>query len=259
MPLLGRDHLSRGQGEVKMFNRLFYTFSIVTVLALSAALLFTELGPKMAAKVFGPDAVELSEPLGTARPLQSGLLLGGILLYEAKVLYWYWVYNHSNTITVATVLLVGYAYYYFMILSIILPVYLVDRMPSDIEIALALLVGPLSLFHELMADREMALFKSSQRKKGELLDYGYHSACRHPNYFFNSFPIGCIGLMSGSRHVANMWVCIQVFWAYQQSGPGLEEYMAKNYGEKWKKYCNTVPFFVPSFQSLKDILLFKYI
>jgi hypothetical protein len=69
------------------------------------------------------------------------------------------------------------------------------------------------------------------------LDYGYHSSCHHPNYFFNSFLIGCIGLLSGSPFVGLFWVVVRVFWECTQIGPALESYMANNYGEKWERYC----------------------
>lgn len=188
MPLLGQDHLSRGQGPIQKFNQIFYTSADITVIVLNTLLLYTSLGPTVASYFCSGDDGDndddndggcLTEPLGTARPLQAALLLNGILIYFVKVLYWNWIFSHSNTISVSTVLLVGFGYYYFLTFSIMVPTYVVNRMPSPVEIALAVIVEPLTLFHELLADRELTEFKAT-KKKGELLDYGYHSACRHP-------------------------------------------------------------------------------
>lgn len=65
--------------------------------------------------------------------------------------------------------------------------------------------------------------------------------------------------MSGSWSVGSMWVGIQVLWAYNQSGPGLEAYMAKSYGQKWERYCKVVPFVFPKLKNLLKILQFQYV
>jgi len=259
MPLLGKDHLSRGRGEVALLNKVLYTTADCIVMALSYSLIFTSLGPRIATTVFGSIVDDmLTEPIGSVRPFQGYLLMGGIVLYFAKVLYWNWCMSHSNTISIGAILLVGVGYYYFLAFSILLTVYVVNRMPEPWEIVVSVLVEPLSLLHELLVDWELTEFKRTKRR-GELLDYGYHSACRHPNYFFNFFPLGAIGLMSGSKEIALMWVGIQIFWAYTQSGPGLEAYMATNYGDKWTIYCQRVPFVWPRPHRLWKILSFQYV
>ena len=117
-----------------------------------------------------------------------------------------------------------------------------NRKPATWEIVAGYAVFLVALLHKTLADRELAEFKR-RNDKGVLLDYGYHAACRHPNYFFNTFPFPCVGLMSGSYAVAGMWLIVQVFWAHAQSGMSLEGYTEENYGEAWEKYCKSVPFF----------------
>jgi protein-S-isoprenylcysteine O-methyltransferase Ste14 len=255
MPLLGKDHLSRGRGPTKALNRFLWSLGELSVISISYLLLYTRLGPTTAS-FFDSDC--LSEPLSTIRPQQANVLMFSIVIYFLKTLVWQWVYSHSNTISLAAVLFVGGFYHSFLVSSIIVPSYVVNRMPSQAELVLVAIVEPLALLHETLADREMSEFKMT-KKKGELLDYGYHSACRHPNYFFNSFPIGCIGLLSGSPFVGLFWVAVQVFWACTQSGPALESYMANNYGEKWERYCQQVPFLVPKPNRLYKILTMQYI
>ncbi|KAL3911869.1 MAG: hypothetical protein SGILL_007115 [Bacillariaceae sp.] len=224
MPLLGKDHLSRGRGPTKALNRFLWSLGELTVVTVSYFLIYTDLGPKVAS-LLASDC--LSEPLGTVRPQQANVLMLSIVIYFMKTLVWQWVYSHSNTISIAAVLFVGGFYHIFLVSSIIVPSYIVNRMPSTAELVFVAIVEPLALLHETLADREMSDFKAS-KKKGELLDYGYHSACRHPNYFFNS-------------------------------GPALENYMAANYGEKWKRYCNQVPFLIPKPHRIFKILTMQYI
>mmetsp|Transcript_44260 Transcript_44260/g.107035 ORF Transcript_44260/g.107035 Transcript_44260/m.107035 type:complete len:324 (+) Transcript_44260:585-1556(+) len=272
MPLLGKDHLARGRGEIRVFNQICWSISEISVVTLSALLIFTKSGPTIAS-YFCPSSSSssgeggnedstqqqcLSIPLAEERPLHAYVFMFSIIAYFCKTLYWNWFYSHSNTISIAAVLFVGVCYHYFLVSSIIVPAYIVNRIPSTWEIVFALSLELLSLIHETFADREMSQFKST-KKKGELLDYGYHSACRHPNYFFNSFPIGCIGMLSGSKLVGIMWCAIQVFWACTQSGPALEAYMADNYGKKWEKYCKVVPFLIPKPKHIYKILMFQYI
>jgi hypothetical protein len=152
------------------------------IISLCAALIFTTLGPNVASYLsFFCDGEQgcLTEPLGTARPLQAFLLMNGICLYFVKVLYWNWFYSHSNTISVATVLLVCGGYYCFLAFSIIIPAYVVNRMPSNWEIGLAVILEPMTLLLEILTDWELFTFKAT-KKKGELLDYGFRSTCRHP-------------------------------------------------------------------------------
>ena len=111
-----------------------------------------------------------------------------------------------------------------MALSICLGAYHANQMPATWEIVAGSAVFLVALLHETLADRKLAEFKR-RNDKGVLLDYGYHAACRHPNYFFNTFPFPCVGLMSGSYAVAGMWLIVQVFWAHAQSGMSLEGYM----------------------------------
>ena len=255
MPLLGSDHLSRGRGPTKALNRLLWSLGEITVVTVSYLLIYTDLGPKVASYL---DSNSLAEPLGTVRPQQANVLMLSIVIYFLKTLVWQWVYSHSNTISVAAVLFVGGFYHIFLVSSIIVPSYIVNRMPSTAELVLVAIVEPLALLHETLADREMSDFKAT-KKKGELLDYGYHSACRHPNYFFNCFPIGCIGLLSGSPYVGLFWVAVQAFWACTQSGPALEQYMEKNYGMKWKRYCKQVPFLVPKPHRFFKIISMQYV
>ena len=90
MPLLGKDHLARGRGDIQLFNQVAYTCADLTVQYTSYRLLFSDFGPWCASvfvKYLGitaPSAL-LDTPLGEARPLQAYLLLGGIALYFAKV------------------------------------------------------------------------------------------------------------------------------------------------------------------------------
>jgi len=69
--------------------------------------------------------------------------------------------------------------------------------------------------------------------------------CRHPNYLWNVFPFASIGLISGCLPMFGFWVFIQVFWAYTQSAPNHEIYMAKRYGVEWDEYKKRVPMLIP--------------
>lgn len=263
MPLLGKDHLARGSGDVQLFNKVAYTGANFSVQYTTYRLLFTDFGPwcaSVVAQKLGLDtsAALLDMPIGEARPLQAYLLLGGIALYSAKVLFWEWKFSHSNTLSIGAIVLVGFWYYYALIFSIMLSTYLVNRMPTTVEIAISVIVEPISLMHELLVDYELTEFKRT-KAQGELLDYGYHSACRHPNYFFNFFPLAAVGLMSGSPAVGLAWFCIQVFWAYNQSGPTLEKYMKDNYGRSWREYCKRVPFVLPKPYRFAQMLAFRYV
>jgi len=90
MPLLGKDHLARGSGDVQLFNKVAYTGANFSVQYTTYRLLFTDFGPwcaSVVAQKLGLDtsAALLDTPIGEARPLQAYLLLCGIALYSAKV------------------------------------------------------------------------------------------------------------------------------------------------------------------------------
>jgi len=257
MPLLGRDHLTRGQGPIMLFNKAFFTLADVPAIVVSALLLFTDRGPNLASAVFGDIDTLLTEPLAADRPFQAWLIFGGITLYFLKVFFWSWTYSHSNTVGVGSAIFVALGYHLFVVLSICLAAYQANRMPTTWEIANGAAVFCIALLHETLADRELADFK--KRKTGGLLQYGYHSICRHPNYFFNTFSFPCIALMSGSYPVFALWVFVQVFWAHAQSGVALETYMASKYGAEWESYCKSVPFFFPKFGDLINVLIFKHV
>ena len=178
--------------------------------------------------------------------------------YLARIYNFQSFYMYRRQLSIGAIVLVGFWYYYALIFSIMLSTYLVNRMPTTVEIAISVIVEPISLMHELLVDYELTEFKRT-KAQGELLDYGYHSACRHPNYFFNFFPLAAVGLMSGSPAVGLAWFCIQVFWAYNQSGPTLEKYMKDNYGRSWREYCKRVPFVLPKPYRFAQMLAFRYV
>lgn len=259
MLLLGRDHLLRGRGPVKLFNQVLFTIADLPVIAASFILLCTEQGPDLASAVFGDDdETLLAEPLTAVRPIQAYIILCGITIYFLKVMFWTWTCSHSNTCGVGTVIFVAFGYHLFVVLSICLAVYKVNREPALWETVVGTVVFVTALVHETLADRELTEFKKS-KAKGEVLDYGYHSMCRHPNYFFNTFPFPCVALMSGSYVACAMWVTIQTFWVHTQSGPALEQHMATNYGAAWIRYCKSTPFFFPGGADLAKTLSFHYV
>lgn len=260
--LLGRDHLLRGRGPVQLFNQILFTVADFPVIAISFLLLCTKHGPHFASVVFGGDDDLLAEPLSAVRPMQASLILCGITMYFVKVMFWTWNYSHSNTCGIGTVLFVAFGYHLFVVVSICLAVYKVNQEPAVGEIVVGTVVFVTALVHEILADRELFEFKrqKSNNKKAAkgagagavVLDYGYHAMCRHPNYFFNTFPFPCVALMSGSWTVCAMWATIQLFWVHTQSGPALEQHMATNYGVAWVRYCQSTPFFCPA--SVADLV-----
>jgi len=265
MPLLGRDHLSRGRGPIQLFNKILFTAVDLVVTSSAVILLCTPHGPQFAMKVIGDDNGEdekylllVTEPLVQVRPFQVYILLAGICLYFFKVIFWTWTYSHSNTVGVGSALFVM-SYHEAVVLSICMAAYLTNRMPTMWELVTASVIFFVALLQETLADRELGLFKKNSQNKGKLLDYGYHSMCRHPSYFFNMFSFPCLGLVSGSYVLCGMWLFIQIFWVYAQSGPGLGNHMATTYGTAWERYCQSVPFFFPDIRDLGKALSFQYV
>jgi hypothetical protein len=107
----------------------------------------------------------LSDPLSNICSQQANVLIFLIVIYFLKTLVWQWVYSHSNTIRLAAVLFVGGFYHSFLVSSsIIVPSYIVNRMPSQAELVLVAIVKALAMLHKTLADQEMSEFKMTKKK-----------------------------------------------------------------------------------------------
>ncbi|KAK7690628.1 hypothetical protein QCA50_005727 [Cerrena zonata] len=156
------------------------------------------------------------------------------------------------------------------VLSVGLPVYLVNSVPAGLDIALtpidyaslAFLAG--SWLFELVADYQKTVWRHSKDKKlhnEKFISHGLWAISRHPNY------VGEVGIWTGVWALsipalkANAPLLGNYIWLiagvspvmtylltrYVSGVPPLEESGAKKFGDdpKWKEYTRTVPIFFP--------------
>lgn len=254
--LLRGDHISRGRGAAAYTPQvLAFLFVQIAMIAFAYWETVQGGGLVLLEKLFGVSGVSLE-------PTHAWLLFVAMAVYHVKVFRWSGFVNHSNTLGIFTLVLVT-CYHTFAMFSIGMSAYYHGhgtnfRPTRSIQIVfLVLTVVVLSL--EAMADQQLARFKqykSASDKNSEQLKalvgensstydervcrVGMWGYCRHPNYFWNLFPFAFAAVVGGNWACALMWVGIQVFWAFTQSMPALESFMADKYGRDWEEYCGRV-------------------
>ena len=123
---------------------------------------------------------------------------------------------------------------------------------SNIEFSILTFLGLLSfsigLFFEIKADSELKTFKQNNQLKGNVLDTGVWSLCRHPNYFGDAvvwigFTIMCFSFQYWYLIISPV-VMISLLRFFTGVGP-LEEKMLKEKPD-YKKYTESVPCFWPN-------------
>ena len=256
--LLGRDHLQRGTGTSDYRKVATFTVLSLVLFAMAVMTLCGSFGVWLASTVFG-DHVAIVGTVFEARPLQAILIMALVAVYEAKVFYYYWVLSHSDTLGWFAICLLIFGYHLALWMSIALAPYVIERDVTVIEMVVVVFVFLVSIVHETLADRELTQFKKVKGQEKKLLDYGYHSMCRHPNYFFNSFAYPSIAILTGSYYLFGFWFAVNLLWIYTQSGPSLETYMRSSYGEAWKNYEEKTPFLFPKIGSLWQALRFRFV
>jgi hypothetical protein len=276
--LLCRDHLTRGNdGGVSGWSKLFFLITEVAVHFLQYWVLKRGGGELFwrACSYYVLGETESSSKWADYHvpEWQANVVIVASLLYTLKVMRWNFCVSHSDTVGVGSALFVGY-YHVWAHISVSLACFRswFAVLPDDDAataakkeafayfwafLGMAMCAG--SLFLEAIADQQLADFKAKKSSNkgnpdGELergadekrvCDVGMWGWCRHPNYVWNVFPFASIGLISGWLPMFAVWVFIQVFWAYTQSGPNHEIYMAKRYGAEWDEYKKRVPMLIP--------------
>jgi len=275
--LLGRDHLIRGnEGGVSSWNKLFFLINEVVVHVLQYWVLKRGGGELFwqacSYYVFG-ETEESNLANYHVPEWQANAVLFASVLYTLKVMRWNFFVSHSNTVGVGTCIFVCLGYHTFAHISVSLACFrswFAVRPGDDAAtvarkeelayfwacLGLAMCAGSLVL--EAVADQQLAAFKANKSSNSgksdkeladgqdkRVCDVGMWGWCRHPNYLWNVFPFASIGLISGCLPMFGLWVFIQVFWAYTQSAPNHEIYMAKRYGAEWDEYKKRVPMLIP--------------
>jgi len=94
------------------------------------------------------------------------------------------------------------------------------------------------------SDYQKLRFKAKPESKGKLLDTGFWSLCRHPNYFGDFLIYIAFGLIGG-----NVWGWVAPLLNLLQylfdAIPRNEEWAAERYGEAWESYVKRTKKFIP--------------
>lgn len=94
------------------------------------------------------------------------------------------------------------------------------------------------------ADYQKMRFKQIPKSKGRILDTGWWSLCRHPNYFGDFLIYVSFALLA-----QNPWAWIAPFLNLFQylfdAIPKNEKWAAEKYGERWTAYKKSTPMFLP--------------
>lgn len=254
--LLCGDHLVRGSGPQNFTNAcLFTAVEVIITCILVWECLFG--GSRVVVGcLFGEGYVAKHGIPQDVESLKACALLYTTGLYTLHVVSWTLCLSHTNTVQTRSLFLIFW-YHIFLHCSqpvvAILP-YSYYALPDWMWWAgTGLATVCFSL--EMLADLQMSSFKakklnaadSSYQLEGHsrILDKGLWAYSRHPNYLFNAIGVFGIGLTTGCLAYAFIWLGIQVFWVYAQSGSAHEEYMARKYGAEWMEYTRRTSFFVP--------------
>ncbi len=269
--LLG-DHLARGRGP-STYNARLGSFLLVQLAMIAFAYWETVSGG-------GRIVYEITFKVETPplEPSHAWLIFSSMAVYHLKVFRWAGFVCHTDSMSAFTVVLVT-CYHMFAMFTIGMSGYYGDSFPMNnywgspegkyspappqwfqiLFLGLACAV----LLLEAVADHQLAFFKrykggdpsgeelttffvargdeSKDMYQERVCRVGMWNWCRHPNYFWNLFPFAFAALVGGNFACFGMWIFIQVFWAYTQSMPALEGYMADRYGQDWDAYCRKVP------------------
>lgn len=154
----------------------------------------------------------------------------------------------------------GFRYFIFyqmqaiaaVVLSIPLALAMLNGRPATFFDALGLALFIVAFTGEVIADRQMSLFRADPKNRGEVCAVGLWRFSRHPNYFFEwliwvsfslfslSAPYGWIGLISP--------LIIYILLRKVTGIPPTEEALLKSKGEKYRAYMRTTPPFFPFLQ-----------
>ncbi|MBG90884.1 MAG: hypothetical protein CL521_03595 [Actinobacteria bacterium] len=138
------------------------------------------------------------------------------------------------------------------ICSCLIPVFMTPLAPITWAQILAIGLFLMAIIGETIADWQLYQFKQSKQKG--LLSTGLWSRSRHPNYFFEWLVWISLALYSlQSPQAIIAWLSPLLLWVIfnKMTGPYTEKLSIKRHGQLFKKYQDTVPFFIPSFKSIK--------
>lgn len=119
----------------------------------------------------------------------------------------------------------------------------------DLWDVLGLLIAPLAVGGEALADRQLAAFRADPASKGKVCRRGFWRYSRHPNYFFEWLHwFAYVSMGVGSAAWALTWigpVMMYVFLRYLTGIPHAERQSLRSRGEAYRHYQQTTPAFFP--------------
>jgi len=103
-----------------------------------------------------------------------------------------------------------------------------------------------------LSDLQKYLFTKNKRNEGKLMDKGFWSLSRHPNYlgevifWFGAFFVN----FSAGLYWTLISPIFNLLHAFLLTLPANEKMMKDQFGDRYMDYCKSVPIFVPFFKGL---------
>ncbi|MEJ2719632.1 MAG: DUF1295 domain-containing protein [bacterium] len=146
--------------------------------------------------------------------------------------------SHRMVLPIVLANSVGWAY--------CLPFYFAAKNSDTLGLSAALGAGVYilgTIFH-FGADYQKRLFKTREGAAGELLDKGFWSLSRHPNYFGDFLIYVSFAIVGGNAWGAVAPLVNLLQYAFDAI-PKSEKWAAERYGPRWDEYKSKTKTFVP--------------